>query len=109
MGLYWPDMSPNIFDDLWLHLSRLLGLLARGAEAHYIVENSSCYGILVPTVSFYADVFRALGFGDVTCRPLRKRNSKKALIEFDGRRTGYDGFTPPLPPVPRRRASDGRE
>lgn len=71
------------FDDIWLHLSRLPGLLARGAEVHYIVGNSSFYGILVPTESFYADMFRALGFVDVTCRPLRKRNSKKELIEFD--------------------------
>lgn len=31
----------------------------------------------------YAEMMRAVGFRSVECRAIRKRNSKKELIEFD--------------------------
>ncbi len=71
------------FDDMWAHFCELPKLLEAGAEVHYIVGNSSFYGALVPTERIYAEMLAELGFSRVTCRPVRKRNSKKELIEFD--------------------------
>jgi hypothetical protein len=70
-------------DDIWAHFRGLRFVLASGAELHYIVGNSSFYGVLVPVEEIYAEMLDRLGFEAVTCRPLRKRNSKKELIEFD--------------------------
>lgn len=71
------------FDDVWAHLSGLPTILARGAELHYIVGNSTFYGTIVPTEKLYAEMLSALGFTEIECKPIRKRNSKKELIEFD--------------------------
>lgn len=71
------------FDDMWAHFRLLTPTLAPGAELHYIVGNSTFYGVLLPAEEFYASMLRRLGFVDVECRPIRKRNSKKELIEFD--------------------------
>lgn len=71
------------FDDMWSHFQRLSPLLATGAELHYIVGNSTFYGSLVSTELLYAEMLNALGFNDVECRAIRKRNSKKELVEFD--------------------------
>lgn len=69
--------------DMWAHFDGLRAVLAPGAELHYIVGNSSFYGVLLPVEQLYAEMLTRLGFADVACRPLRKRNSKKELIEFD--------------------------
>jgi hypothetical protein len=71
------------FDDMWAHFQGLTPLLAPGAEVHYIVGNSTFYGVVVATERLYAEMLSALGFTDVACRPIRKRNSKKELVEFD--------------------------
>ena len=71
------------FDDMWAHFCELPELLASGAELHYIVGNSTFYGTLVSTERLYAEMLSELGFSKVECRPIRKRNSKKELIEFD--------------------------
>ncbi len=71
------------FDDMWSHFQGLTPLLAPGAELHYIVGNSTFYGSLVSTELLYSEMLNALGFGKVECRAIRKRNSKKELIEFD--------------------------
>jgi hypothetical protein len=71
------------FDDMWAHFRGLTPALADDAEVHYIVGNSTFYGVLLPVEQIYAAMLRDLGFVDVKCRPLRKRNSKKELIEFD--------------------------
>lgn len=71
------------FDDMWLHFQGLTPLLAPGAELHYIVGNSTFYGSLVSTELLYGEMLNTLGFCNVECRPIRKRNSKKELIEFD--------------------------
>jgi hypothetical protein len=71
------------FDDLWTHFQGLTSLLVPGAEVHYIVGNSTFYGTLVPTERLYAEMLTALGFDGVDCRAIRKRNSKKELVEFD--------------------------
>ena len=50
---------------------------------HHIVGNSTFYGTVLPTEQIYEVMLKKLGFADVECRPIRKRNSKKELIEFD--------------------------
>lgn len=71
------------FDDMWVHFCELPELLTSGAELHYIVGNSTFYGTLVSTERLYAEMLSELGFSEVECQPIRKRNSKKELIEFD--------------------------
>ncbi|HEY8447236.1 MAG TPA: hypothetical protein VIL01_09020 [Thermomicrobiales bacterium] len=70
-------------DDMWQHFRALPALLAPGATVHYIIGNSTFYGVLLPTERLYAEMLAALGFTDVSYRPIRKRNSKQALLEFD--------------------------
>lgn len=71
------------FDDMWAHFKGLTLTLVEGAEAHYIVGNSTFYGCVVSTELIYAEMLKELGFHNVECLPIRKRNSKKELIEFD--------------------------
>ena len=73
------------FDDMWSHFQSLTGVLNDGARIHYIVGNSTFYGVLVSVERVYAEMLSELGFVDVECVPIRKRNSKKELIEFDVR------------------------
>lgn len=71
------------FDDMWLHFQSITSLLTLGAELHYIVGNSTFYNTLVPTEKLYKEMLLSLGFQNVECHEIRKRNSKKELIEFD--------------------------
>lgn len=73
------------FDDMWRHFQSLTKVLNHGAQLHYIVGNSTFYGILVPVERIYAEMLCRLGFSHVEYVPLRKRNSKKELLEFDVR------------------------
>jgi hypothetical protein len=82
-GLLLANYVAKYFDDMWTHFRGLPPLLATGAEVHYIVGNSTFYGVLLPVERIYAAMLHALGFADIECNPLRKRNSKKELIEFD--------------------------
>lgn len=71
------------FDDMWRHLSGLTSILAPGAEVHYVVGNSTFYGVLLPVEQIYGAMLRQLGFEAIECRAIRKRNSKRELVEFD--------------------------
>jgi 16S rRNA G966 N2-methylase RsmD len=71
------------FDDMWAHFCELPALLTRGAELHYIVGNSTFYGIPVSTERLYGEMLSELGFSQIEYRPVRKRNSKRELVEFD--------------------------
>jgi len=82
-GVVLANYVAKYFDDMWVHFNGLVQLLAQGAEMHYIVGNSSFYGVLVPTELLYAEMFEAQGFNRIECRTIRKRNSKKELIEYD--------------------------
>ena len=73
------------FEDMWQHFQSLTGRLGGGAKIHYIVGNSSFYQVLVPVEKVYAEMLAQLGFAGIQCRPIRKRNSKKELIEFEVR------------------------
>lgn len=82
-GVVLANYVAKYFDDMWDHFRRLTPVLDRGAKLHYIVGNSTFYGTLVSTELLYAEMLAALGFRDVQCRAIRKRNSKKELVEFD--------------------------
>jgi DNA modification methylase len=70
------------FEDMFEHLAAMLPLLRRGATVHYIVGNSIFYGHMVAAEEFLAQQMAAVGLCDVHIVPIRKRNSKKGLLEF---------------------------
>ncbi|MGQ9904567.1 MAG: DNA methyltransferase [Anaerolineae bacterium] len=70
------------FVDISQHLASVRETLAPGASVFYVVGNSKFYDTLVPVETLYAEILERLGFIDVAIAPLRKRNSKKELIEF---------------------------
>lgn len=82
-GIVLANYVAKYFDDMWQHFQGLTRVLAQGAEVHYIVGNSTFYGSLVATEQFYAEMLQTLGFDAVQYKPIRKRNSKKELVEFD--------------------------
>lgn len=82
-GIVLSKYVAKYFDDMWAHFRGLTPVLANGAEIHYIVGNSTFYGSLISTELLYAEMLKELGFHNIECRPIRKRNSKKELIEFD--------------------------
>lgn len=71
------------FEDMACHFGSLPSVLQPGARLHYIVGNSVFYGVLTPTEQIYATILRDCGFSDVAVRPVRKRNSKRELVEFE--------------------------
>ena len=71
------------FGDISKHLASLRRALRRNASVHYIIGNSSFYGTLVQSEQAYASIMRRHGFEGVSVRPIRKRNSKKELVEFE--------------------------
>ena len=70
------------FEDMFEHLAAMLPLLRRGATVHYIVGNSIFYGHMVSAEQYLAQQMAAVGLCDVRIVPIRKRNSKKGLLEF---------------------------
>jgi hypothetical protein len=70
-------------EDMSAHFAGIRSVLNSGARLHYIVGNSTFYNVLVSTEQFYAVMLERYGFTDIEIRPIRKRNSKKELVEFD--------------------------
>jgi hypothetical protein len=70
------------FVDISLHLKNLYQTLYPGARLFYIVGNSKFYDTLVPVEGLYADLMLEHRYTDITIEALRKRNSKKELLEF---------------------------
>ncbi len=81
-GLLLARYIEKYFEDIWSHLQSITPLLASMGEAHYIVGNSTFYGVLLPVEQIYRDMMLELGFSDVTITVLRKRNSKRELFEY---------------------------
>ena len=71
------------FDDVWKHLNSLVPVLSDNSEIHYIIGNSTFYGVLLPVEKLYVAMLDLLGFEKIGCRTIRKRNSRKELFEFD--------------------------
>jgi hypothetical protein len=82
-GTILANYVAKYFDDMWVHFQGLPTVLSKGAEVHYIVGNSTFYGVLLPVEQLYAAMLKEVGLHAIECRPIRKRNSKKELIEFD--------------------------
>lgn len=82
-GVVLANYVAKYFDDMWAHFQGLVPVLAPGAELHYIVGNSTFYGAVVSTELLYAEMLESLGFAEIECRAIRKRNSKKELVEYD--------------------------
>ena len=75
------------FHDMWQHLAAVADRIQSRGRVHYIVGNSTFYGVLVPTERIFAQMLATLGFRDVQVHALRKRNSKQELFEFSVRAT----------------------
>ncbi|MGD8859213.1 MAG: hypothetical protein PVI30_04320 [Myxococcales bacterium] len=71
------------FEDASRHLGALHPHVRPGGELHYVVGNSKFYEELVQVQEIYAELMLQHGFTDVEIHPLRKRNSKKELYEYD--------------------------
>jgi len=82
-GVLLANYICKYFEDVWGHLTSLKRVLSAGCNVHYIIGNSTFYGILLPTEIIYSDMFKELGFEDVRVNMIRKRNSKKELYEYD--------------------------
>lgn len=74
--------------DMWLHFQAITQQVNPGGRVSYIIGNSTFYGHEVPAHKWYAAMLRELGYLDVKIEAIRKRNSNKALFEYDvtGRR-----------------------
>jgi hypothetical protein len=70
------------FYDMDRHIEAARALLKPGAEVHYIIGNSTFYGVHVDTAVLYEESLRTHGFKNVESRIIRKRNSKKELFEY---------------------------
>lgn len=70
------------FEDMFSHLTAVVPLLRSGASVHYIVGNSIFYGHMVAAEDYLAQQMAAVGLREVCIIPIRKRNSKKGLVEF---------------------------
>ena len=81
-GVLLSNYVAKYIEDMADHFSTLRSVLRPGARIHYVVGNSTFYGILVPTEQVYASLLVDLGFSNVVVRAIRKRNSKKELLEF---------------------------
>jgi predicted NBD/HSP70 family sugar kinase len=70
------------FHDMAAHLSRVTNILQPDAKVFYIVGNSKFYDTIVPTEQLLKQQMLHIGYRCVTIEPLRKRNSKKELLEY---------------------------
>ena len=82
-GKILANYAAKYFEDLWEHFNSLIPVLREGCELHNIVGNSTFDGVLLSVERLYAATLDRLGFENVECRAIRKRNSKKELFEFD--------------------------
>jgi hypothetical protein len=71
------------FFDMSRHIRGAFDAVRSGGRAAYIIGNSSFYGHVVPAQDWYAVLLREAGFTDVTVATIRKRNSNRALFEYE--------------------------
>jgi hypothetical protein len=69
--------------DMWLHFRAMVPAVRPGGAVSYIVGNSTFYSHEVPAQQWYAAMLRELGYRDVGIETIRKRNSNKALFEYE--------------------------
>ncbi len=71
------------FDDMYEHLKNLKSILKPNAKLNYIVGNSSFYGNFVHTDLILSKILSSLGYKDLSVDVIRRRNTKKGLLEFN--------------------------
>lgn len=81
-GLEMANYVARYFEDVLEHFSSLVKVLHSGAQVHFVVGNSTFYGVLVPVERLYAEVMHLTGLREVEVETVRKRNSKRRLYEF---------------------------
>lgn len=81
-GVKMANYVARYFEDLLKHFRSLTEVLAPGAKAHYVIGNSTFYGVLIPAEKLYKEIMETVGFEEVNVEIVRKRNSKKELYEF---------------------------
>lgn len=69
--------------DMWQHFQAITPHVKSRGRVSYIIGNSTFYGHEVPAHEWYAAMLRALGYLDVRVATIRKRNSNKALFEYE--------------------------
>ena len=82
-GTLMANYVAKYFEDMWRHVSDIGKVLNDEAEVHYIVGNSTFYGILLPVEEIFKAMLQEVGFHDVEIVKIRKRSSKAELYEFD--------------------------
>jgi hypothetical protein len=70
------------FVDITQHCRALYPLIKPGGHVSYIVGNSKFYDVVLPTETLFGAIFRMVGYSDIRIEPLRKRSSKKELVEY---------------------------
>lgn len=81
-GVLMAQYVHKYFEDMFLHFCAASRIVRPGGSAHYVVGNSTFYGHVVPAERIYVDQLLHAGFRKCEARAVRKRNSKKELIEF---------------------------
>lgn len=71
--------------DMWAHLRQVTEVVKDGGRVCYIVGNSVFSGHEVPAQQWIAAMLREAGYRRVEVEAIRKRNSNRALFEFDVR------------------------
>lgn len=69
--------------DMWLHFKSITKHVKPGGQVSYIIGNSMFYGHEIPAQEWYAVMLHALGYQSVQIEVIRKRNSNKALFEYE--------------------------
>lgn len=69
--------------DMWEHFKAITEQVKPGGRVCYIIGNSTFYGHEVPAHEWYAEMLRSLEYSDVHVTTIRKRNSNKALYEYE--------------------------
>lgn len=69
--------------DMWQHFQAVTPQVKPGGRVSYIIGNSTFYKHEVPAHEWYAAMLRGLGYKEVNVTVIRKRNSNKALFEYD--------------------------
>lgn len=74
--------------DMWQHFQAITPQVKAGGRVSYIIGNSTFYKHEVPVHEWYATMLHELEYRDVKIDVIRKRNSNKALFEYEvtGRR-----------------------
>jgi len=89
------------FYDVIPHFQQLFHVVSPGGAVHYIVGNSKFFDVMLPVEQIYGSILDAAGFRDVQIEPIRKRNSKKELIEYlvSARKPSHTSGGPPTRPT----------